>query len=107
MSDPLYGMNLKVHQSPMMDELEVYLFQRDPTGATVVTEMKGQHVPPGAPLNRSFSMEPTAVQELFNQLWTLGYRPKDGTGNAGHLAAVQYHLEDMRKLVFQKWGIEP
>lgn len=26
------------------------------------------------------------------------YRPKDGTGNAGHLEAVKYHLEDMRQL---------
>jgi len=28
-------------------------------------------------------------------------RPKDGTGNSGHTGAIEYHLEDMRKLVFK------
>jgi len=41
------------------------------------------------------------VQDLFNQMWSAGFRPKDGTGNSGHVEAMKYHLEDMRKLVFK------
>lgn len=54
-----------------------------------------------------FVVQPAAVfekqdmQNLFNKLWELGFRPKDGAGNSGHVAAIQYHLEDMRKLVFK------
>lgn len=50
--------------------------------------------------------EPTTVlsrdemQAMFNQLWKLGFRPMDGTGNSGHIEAMRNHLEDMRKLVF-------
>lgn len=46
-------------------------------------------------------LRPEAVQHLFNDLWMQGFRPKDGTGNGGHLDAIKYHLEDMRKLVFK------
>jgi hypothetical protein len=51
--------------------------------------------------------EPTFVlareeaQQLMNQLWECGFRPVQGKGSAGQLEAIRYHLEDMRKLVFQ------
>lgn len=40
------------------------------------------------------------AQTLMNSLWECGIRPVQGAGSAGQLTAVQYHLEDMRKLVF-------
>lgn len=42
-----------------------------------------------------------AVQGLFDQIWQDGFRPKDGEGSGGHVAALKYHLEDMRSLVFK------
>lgn len=39
------------------------------------------------------------AQRLMDELWKAGVRPSD-IGTPGHLAAVQYHLEDMRKLIF-------
>lgn len=53
-------------------------------------------------------MEPTvrihqdAAQQLMDELWQCGLRPSEGTGSAGQLKAVQDHLADMRKLVFEK-----
>lgn len=47
-------------------------------------------------------LTPDVMQDIFNQLWKIGLRPKDGTGNSGHIAALQYHLEDMRNLVFRE-----
>jgi len=47
------------------------------------------------------TLQPETIQDFFNQLWQLGFRPKDGTGNSGHIDALKYHLEDMRKLVFK------
>jgi hypothetical protein len=39
-----------------------------------------------------------SAQSLMNQLWECGLRPSQAAGSAGQLAAVQYHLEDMRKI---------
>ncbi len=50
----------------------------------------------------TFSLQPEEAQELMDNLWELGFRPSEGTGSAGALAATQRHLEDMRKLVFEK-----
>lgn len=41
------------------------------------------------------------LQQLFNRLYEIGFRPQDGSGNAGHIESIKYHLEDMRKLVFK------
>lgn len=50
----------------------------------------------------TFSMKESEAQELFDELWRAGLRPRDGTGNSGHIEALKYHLEDMRKLVFEE-----
>lgn len=49
----------------------------------------------------SLALNLAQAQELIDSLWQCGIRPSEGTGSAGQLAAVQYHLEDMRKLVFK------
>ena len=48
------------------------------------------------------TIELEAAQELMDSLWDCGLRPTEGSGSAGALAATQKHLEDMRKLVFEK-----
>ncbi len=35
-----------------------------------------------------------------------GIRPSSGEGNAGQLGATEKHLEDMRKIVFSRLGID-
>jgi hypothetical protein len=47
-----------------------------------------------------WTLAPEEAQELANALWAAGIMPAQGAGSAGQLGAVQYHLEDMRKLVF-------
>lgn len=41
------------------------------------------------------------AQQLMNELWRIGYRPKDGTGAVAHVEAQKAHLEDLRRLVFK------
>ncbi len=72
----------------------------DLTPRRIVTNLTIEEVTAGEYVKPSFTLPPESVQELFNQLWQQGYRPKDGTGNGGHVEALKYHLEDMRKLVF-------
>lgn len=40
------------------------------------------------------------AQSLIDELWTIGIRPTEGSGSAGAMAAVQEHVSDLRRLVF-------
>lgn len=66
----------------------------------IVTALTVEEVKIGGFVEPSFRLESREVQELFDDLWKQGFRPKDGTGNGGHVEAIKYHLEDMRRLVF-------
>jgi len=66
----------------------------------VVKVLTFEQMQDGEFVKPTFSLSDRKAQELFNELWNLGFRPVDGTGNGGHLEALKYHLEDMRKLVF-------
>lgn len=41
------------------------------------------------------------AQQLMNELWRVGMRPRDGAGSLAHVEATRAHLEDLRKLVFE------
>ena len=58
----------------------------------------------GDMISSAFTLEPQSVQFLMDELWRCGYRPSEGEGSAGQLSSVKYHLEDMRKLVFNRMG---
>jgi hypothetical protein len=49
----------------------------------------------------TFTLNSNDTQKLMDDLWHCGYRPSEGSGSAGQLAATQRHLEDMRTLVFK------
>lgn len=53
-----------------------------------------------------FSISETHAQAFMDELWECGLRPTEGTGSAGSLEATVKHLNDMRKIVFDKLGIE-
>jgi hypothetical protein len=55
-----------------------------------------EHQPP------MLSLTPEAAQSLADALYDAGIRPTGAAGSAGQLAAVQYHLQDMRALVFKE-----
>jgi len=48
------------------------------------------------------SLERKEAQDLMDQLWVCGVRPTEGQELSGQLKAIQYHLEDLRKLVFKE-----
>ena len=51
--------------------------------------------------NPTFSLKYDEVQALVDQLYQCGYRPSKGVADpSAALDAVRYHLEDMRRLVF-------
>ena len=48
----------------------------------------------------ALSMHPGTAQLLMDELWRIGFRPAEGTGSAGALAATEHHLKDMRRIAF-------
>lgn len=93
---------LRLHMDPWNDNVDIaYVETRD--GIRYVAQpVEFTRLDHGMAIQApSFTLEPEQAQELFNGLWQLGYRPKDGTGNSGHVAAIERHLEDMRTLVFK------
>lgn len=49
-----------------------------------------------------FELKRDEAQALMDELWNVGFRPTEGTGSAGAMAAVQAHLKDLQKLVFKE-----
>ena len=51
-------------------------------------------------ISDTFRLDNAATQDLFDQLWKMGYRPSSGTSSEGALEATKLHLQDMQRLVF-------
>lgn len=60
-----------------------------------------KNIPPNMCHGAGLPITEKAAQELVNSLWECGIRPAAAKGSAGQLSAVQYHLEDMRKIAFK------
>lgn len=75
-------------------------------GKEVCINLVMKEFEPGATLEPSFVLDYAAAQVLMDDLWTSGLRPTEGKGSAGAMKAVQYHLEDMRKIAFAKINIK-
>lgn len=103
---PMSYPRIRVRTDPMTDGYHFYIL----TDTHFVSEIKFEERPEEGliikPLAVISSRNTEVLQNLFNDLWREGFRPADGTGNAGHLEAIQGHLDDMRKIAFRKLGIE-
>jgi len=86
-----------VQPAPWARGCELYI-QHD--GAWVqhveCVQVDGRTIPPVA-----MQLRDEQAQDLIDKLWQAGYRPTEGKGSAGALAATERHLEDMRRLVFE------
>lgn len=80
---------------------DLYLFDTDSKSyVEPIKFKKAPDFPVAIPATSYLSDE--VMQNLLDELWKLGFRPNDGTGNAGQLAATSKHLEDMRTIAFSK-----
>lgn len=72
----------------------------DPERKHSVGRLTFEAVEPGIYIDPTVRLMPEEAQKLIDSLWDAGLRPTQGAGSAGQLSATQFHLEDMRKLVF-------
>jgi len=45
-------------------------------------------------------------QQIMNELWRVGIRPKNGSGAIAHTEAISAHLADMRTIAFNRLKID-
>jgi len=65
-------------------------------------EMEEYDMKDGCRNSSLFRLGYNDAERLMDDLWAAGVRPSNNVGNEGALSATKNHLEDMRKLVFDK-----
>jgi len=79
-------------------DLDVYAITKDAFAAPATFEPRDQT----HRIEPVFTLTQEEAQTLANALWEAGIRPTGGHGSAGEREAMQRHLDDMRKLVFER-----
>ena len=100
-------MRIRVHQPFDQDILIAHLVRYDiPSRKVFVcTELKWSEMEEGLIYPQSpVTIDRSEGQELMDTLWTCGIRPTEGAGTAGSMRAVENHLKDMQKIVFELLG---
>ena len=84
--------------------IDVFVMEIDnPTGKVsaclqpVMTEIAD-----GAEPTPTLRLHDEEAQALMDDLWAAGIRPTEAAGSAGAMAAVQEHLKDLRRIVFDE-----
>ena len=93
------GIEIRAHKSPWNFGVDIILKHGNSVAKPInilFTECEE-----GLIIDPSVHIENKEAQVLIDDLWAAGYRPTEGTGSAGSLAATERHLADMRKLVFE------
>lgn len=87
--------------APWSDAVEVMLGRAN-EGIRYVGKVTFSRIEPGeTPDGPSVVLDHEGAQRLMDELWTIGLRPRNGSGALAHVDAVQAHLEDLRRLVFK------
>lgn len=100
-------LKLKAQRQPWSRRIGFVFFTKESNQVYNSTNIEFVKSQEAIEIEPTFFMNPEDVQELIDELWTIGFRPSEGTGSAGALAATQNHLEDMRKIAFdllEKYG---
>ncbi len=104
------GIKIRAQKAPWYDGVEILVIHKDTSDSqgrlsVVIDVTFGEVEDPGMEIEPTFHLDYTNAQLLIDDLWYCGFRPSEGTGSAGALKATEKHLDDMRKIVFNRFGI--
>ena len=93
---------MRAFREPVWDGCGIWIVRYETGKAMAIVDVKTEEVEEYSPVPPLVRLSHDEAQELVNSLWEAGYRPSQDAGSSGQLSAVKYHLEDMRKLVFDR-----
>lgn len=95
--DPLWrGVKFWIKQTAWAPDYQRVAFAQPFQFKELTKEDEGRELTP------AFGMQDEQAQQFMDELWRVGFRPTEGSGSAGSLAATERHLADMRALVFKQ-----
>jgi len=88
------------------DKIKLYYVEKTDQTFRAAAQIPTEEVSQGASVPSFLELDQNMAQKLMDDLWDCGLRPTEGTGSAGAMAAVENHLNDLRKITFATIGIE-
>jgi hypothetical protein len=88
------SLEFRIRRDPFAQCVQVLIYDREVPAAAKNIVM--ETVERGGYLEPTCRLSDDSAQKLLEELWACGFRPSDGTGNTGELAATRAHLADMR-----------
>ena len=84
------------------DAIELYASRKvDGKRYILTTEFTQKELEPGYMIDApTLRLAGDEAQQIMNELWRIGIRPKNGTGAVAHTEALEGHLADLRKIAF-------
>lgn len=80
----------------------VFIYAKNQIGIVTLSPVEfTQHEgTPDDPPSPTLSLNKESLQNLADELWNAGFRPTQKIDESSRIEAVSYHLEDMRRIVF-------
>ncbi len=96
---------IRATNAPWYNGIEILIAANDNGKRSVARTVTLEEISPGVCCEPTIRLEYDEAQQLMDDLWQAGLRPAEGSGSAGSLRATEKHLEDMRKIAFNKLKI--
>ena len=94
---------IRLHDHPMKGGVEMFITAQTENELGLARILFEKH-DPSLILEPTALLDPRETQQLFNELWRLGYRPSKGYQEG--MEATQNHLNDMRKIVSKTLSVD-
>jgi hypothetical protein len=95
---------IRAQSAAWRNAVEIYVGSAD--FKTHVKEIVTEPVSENACVEPTLTISRDNAQTLMDDLWQAGFRPTEGTGSAGSLAATERHHADMRRIALAHPGLK-
>lgn len=97
------GLRVRAQASPWWNNVEFLIRERREDGSWgIVRNLISEEHDPKIMAEPTFRLSREASQILMDDLWASGIRPSEALYPQGALKAMQAHLKDLQRLVFEK-----
>lgn len=98
-------LEVRIKRNPWTRTVELVVMHTDGETRSVAEPLIMTRIGEHEAVLPAFELQDNETQLLLDELWRAGFRPTEGVENLGQLKATQDHLEDMRKIAFNRLKI--